>query len=173
MKNRLKTTIARTAVLLLLMLTIVVPDLTAGSQVSVSDNLAAIGDRINLKIIVKTTSQVDRIKLKSAENVFEVVDQLDTQKRQEEHYTVFEKNITIAFFKTGDFNVGPFEVELLKDEKTLEIRETNSIPVTIKSVLKEEDKDIKPLKSLIELEGDPFYILKYVILAVLIVAAVL
>jgi hypothetical protein len=85
---------------------------------------------------------------------------------------VFEKEIEIAFFKTGDFNVGPFDIDLERNDEVIETRETNSVPVTIKSVLKEEDKDIKPLKDLIEIKGDPFYILKYVIIVVVLIIAV-
>lgn len=141
-------------------------------SISISDNLATIGDRIHLKIIVKTNADVDKITLKTAQKDFEVLDQGSTQKRTQEDYTVFEKDIQVAFFKVGEFNIGPFEIDLKKDETVIETRETNSVPVTVKSVLKEEDKDIKPLKSLIEIKGDPFYILKYVLIAVVIVIAV-
>lgn len=141
-------------------------------SISISDNLAAIGDRIHLKIIVKTNADVDKITLKTTEKDFEVLDQGPTQKRTQEDYTVFEKDIQVAFFKVGEFNIGPFEIDLKKNETVIETRETNSVPVTVKSVLKEEDKDIKPLKSLIEIKGDPFYILKYVLIAVVIVIAV-
>ena len=141
-------------------------------SISVSDNLATIGDRIHLKIIVKTNADVDKITLKAKEKDFDVLDQGPTQKHTQEDYTVFEKDIQVAFFKVGEFNVGPFEIDLKKDEKVIETRETNSVPVTIKTVLNDEDKDIKPLKSLIEIKGDPFYILKYVLIGVAIIIAV-
>lgn len=149
--------------------------LTAETQVSisVSNNLATVGDRILLKIIVKTTSDVDKITLKAGEKDFELLDQAPTQKRRQQDYTVFEKSIEIAFFKIGEFNVGPFEIDLKKNETVIETRETNSVPVTVKTVLKEEDKDIKPLEELIDIKGNPFYILKYVIIAVVIVVAVI
>ncbi len=149
--------------------------LTAETQVSisVSNNLATVGDRILLKIIVKTTSDVDKITLKAGEKDFEIVDQAPTQKRRQQDYTVFEKSIEIAFFKIGEFNVGPFEIDLKKNDAVIETRETNSVPVTVKTVLKEEDKDIKPLEVLIDIKGNPFYILKYVILAVAVIVAVI
>jgi hypothetical protein len=141
-------------------------------SISVSDNLATIGDRIHLKIIVKTNADVDKITLKAAQKDFEVLDQGPTQKRTQEDYTVFEKDIQVAFFKVGEFNVGPFEIDLKKGEAVIETRETNSVPVTVKTVLNEEDKDIKPLKSLIEIKGNPFYIFKYVLIGVAIIVAV-
>lgn len=140
------------------------PPETAGTQVSisVSENLAFIGDRIRLKIIVKTTADVDNINVKTMTQDFEILEQTAAQKRKEQEYLIFEKVAEIAFFKTGDFNVGPFVIELKKNEKIMETRETNSVPVTIKTTLKEEDKDIKPLKNLLEIKGNPWYLLKYV-----------
>ncbi len=176
MKNRLKLFLAftRFTFFTFLFLTITA-ELVSETQVSISisDNLATIGDRIRLKIIVKTTSEVDKITEKTTQKDFEVLKQAPFQKRKQQHYIVFEKEIEIAFFKTGDFNVGPFNIDLKKKSKVIETRETNSIPITIKSVLKKEDKDIKPLKDLIKIKGNPFYILKYVIIAVVLIIAVI
>jgi hypothetical protein len=86
---------------------------------------------------------------------------------------VFEKTIIIAFFNTGDYEIGPFTVELIKEDKIAASKKTNSIPVTVKSVLKEEDKDIKPLKGLIDLKGDPWYLLKYVIAALAVLGLII
>jgi hypothetical protein len=138
-------------------------------SISASDNSVDIGDQVNLKILVKTNTETQEIKVKTGENAFEIIRQQNTVKTPQKEYMVFEKSITIAFFKVGDFNIGPFTIELLKDGKTVETKETNSIPITVKSVLKQEDKDIKGLKDLIDIKGNPFYILKYVILALAIV----
>jgi len=176
MKNRLKLFpfFARFAFFTFLLLILTV-ELVSETQVSISisDNLATIGDRIRLKIIVKTTSEVDKITEKTTQKDFEVLKQAPFQKRKQQDYLVFEKEIEIAFFKTGDFNIGPFDIHLKKKNKVIETRETNSIPITIKSVLKEEDKDIKSLKSLIKIKGNPFYVLKYVIIAVVLIIAVI
>ena len=174
MKNRLKLFLSFFLFTSLIFLTITVT-LAAETQVSisVSDNLATIGDRIRFKIIVKTTTEVDKITEKTAQKDFEVLEQKPFQKRKQQDYMVFEKEIEIAFFKTGDFNVGPFEIDLKKNDEVIETRETNSVPITIKSLLKEEDKDIKPLKNLIEIKGDPFYILKYVIIAIVLIGTVI
>ncbi|UCH94905.1 MAG: hypothetical protein JSV88_32265, partial [Candidatus Aminicenantes bacterium] len=146
---------------------------TAETQVSISasNNLAFIGDRINLKILVKTTHEnVQEIKVQAKKRDFELLSQQPSAKRQQTDYMVFEKNITIAFFNVGDYEIGPFIVELIKEDKIIESKTTNSVPVTVKSVLKEEDKDIKPLKGLIDIKGNPWYIGKYVLVGLVILA---
>lgn len=173
MRHKIKITLSFILPLFFFVLNTVTLKAETQVSISVSNNLAFIGDRILLKIIVKTTSDVDKITLKAGEKDFEILDQAPTQKRRQQDYTVFEKSIEVAFFKIGEFNVGPFEIDLKKDEKVIETRETNSVPVTVKTVLKEDDKDIKPLEELIDIKGDPFYILKYVIIAVVIIVAVI
>ena len=173
MRHKIKTTLLFILPLVLFVLNTVTLMAETQVSISVSNNLAFIGDRILLKIIVKTTSDVDKITLKAREKDFEILDQAPTQKRRQQDYSVFEKSIEVAFFKVGEFNVGPFEIDLKKGESVIETRETNSVPVTVKTVLKEDDKDIKPLEDLIDIKGNPFYILKYVIIAVVIIVAVI
>jgi hypothetical protein len=153
-------------VFLFLLLGTFTPTGAAETQVSISasNNLAFVGDKINLKIIVKTTHEnIREIKIQTEKRDFDILDQQPTGKRQQTDYMVFEKTLVIAFFNTGDYEIGPFEVQLIKEEEIVESKKTNSVPVSVKSVLKEEDKDIKPLKSLIDLKGNPWYLLKYVI----------
>ncbi|MCP5049833.1 MAG: hypothetical protein GY940_21875 [bacterium] len=138
-------------------------------SISISDNLATIGDQITLKFLVKTTRDIDKINLQPDKKEFETVAQQPTQMRKQPDYTVFEKNILVTFFKTGDFELGPFTVQLIKGENVVETKKTNAVPITIKSVLTEEDKDIKAIKNPVQLKGDPYYILKYVFIALLIV----
>jgi hypothetical protein len=141
-------------------------------SISTSASLATIGDRINLKILAKTSDALQEIRISTDQKDFEVIEEKDVQKRKEKEYTVFEKNITLTFFKIGDFDIEPFTIDLLKDGKVIETKKTNSLPISVKSVLKEEDKDIKPLKDLVELKGNPFYVLKYVIIILVIVLVV-
>lgn len=139
--------------------------LVADTQVSISTSasLATIGDRINLKILAKTSDDLQEIRLSTNQKDFEIVAEKDLEKRKEKDYTVFEKNIIITFFKIGDFDIEPFKIDLVKDGKVIETKTTNSVPISVKSVLREADKDIKPIKELIDMKGNPFYILKYVI----------
>lgn len=146
----------------------------AETQVSIrlSDNLGHIGDAFGLKIRVKTPVDLDDIKFKIEKSDFEILGEQKTTQSAQTGFKLYEKNITLAFYKTGDFEVGPFTIELIKGGQVIESHKTNSVPVTIKTVLKEEDKDIKPLKGLMEVKGDPFYILQYVLLALGIIGLI-
>ncbi len=141
-------------------------------SMSLSDNLAFIGNRIRVNIIVKTTADIDSLKLVTEGAPYEILVDGATQIRKQQDYLVVEKTIEIAFFQVGKFEVGPLKIELLKDKAVTETRQTNSVPVTIKSALQEDDKDIKPLKNPGEIKGNPFYILKYAIAALLIVTLI-
>jgi hypothetical protein len=138
-------------------------------SISISENLATIGDHINIKIIVKTSADIDEIVIKVPEQrEYEILSPMDapSHKRKQTDYTVLERNLTATFFKTGDFDIGPFSIDLMKNKDVVENKITNSVPVTVKTVLNDDDKDIKDLKNPIDIKGNPFYILKYVIIAV-------
>jgi len=147
----------------------------AATQVSItaSETLTTIGEPIHLDIRVTTTANIQEIKIKSEKNPFEIIDQQPTHKRAEQNYIIFEKTYTIAFFSLGDFNIGPFTLDMLQDGRVLESKETNSIPIKVKTVLSDEDKDIKALKSPIKIDGNAFYFLKYVIAAVILIIIVI
>jgi len=149
--------------------------LIAETQVSISSssNLVTIGDKINVKVITKTSVQAQRVNFVTKKKDFEIISEKLLPLKVQGDHTVFEKNITISFFKTGDFNIGPFVVELIKNGKIIEKKQTNSIPVRVKSVLTKGDKYIKPLKNLIDIRGNPFYVLKYIILFLVIVILVI
>jgi|GEM_PF-803458 len=177
MKQSIKYPLNPAALLLVLLFLMVGGTLTKAAEtqvsISASNNLAFVGDKINLKIIVKTTHEnVQEIKVETEKRDFDLLDQQPTEKRQQTDYMVFEKTLVIAFFTTGDFEIGPFTVQLIKEDKIVESKKTNSIPVMVKSVLKEEDKDIKSLKGLIDIKGDPWYLLKYVIAALAVLGLI-
>jgi hypothetical protein len=147
------------------------------SQVSIStsDNTAAIGDRINVKIMAKTSTQIEKIALVTPRQNFEIISQEVLPRREFKDYLMFEINLSVSFFSTGNFTIGPFTVNLIRNQDIVESKKTNSIKIVIKSVLNEKDKDIKDLKNVISLKGNPYYVLKYVfiILAVLALGALL
>jgi hypothetical protein len=136
-------------------------------SISVSDNLVTIGDKIALKIIVKTGQDAQDFDVRiPEEKKFEYLGELPVKINRQKDYMVLEKTVIAAFFELGDFEVGPFTVELRAGDRVVASKRTNSVPVTVKSVLSEEDKDIRDLKGLMDIKGDPFYVLKYVIIAV-------
>jgi len=134
-------------------------------SVSASSNMATIGDRIQIKIIAKTERDVDGITIDIPGNEFVLVSRQDLPMRTLKGSRVFETNLFIAFFRVGEYTLGPFAIHLLRGGKEVETRETNSLPLTVKSVLKESDRDIQSLKSPIPVPGNPFHALKYVLAA--------
>jgi hypothetical protein len=162
----------------IILVIIIITPLTpwAETQVSISslENVAFIGDRIHIKIIVKSTTEIDDFNPRPPQaKDYAIILQEPTEKRRQQDYLVIEKNIELAFFKTGDFDIGPFNIEIIKDNKVIESRETNLIPITIKSVLKLEDKDIKSLKNLAQIKGNPLYLLKYIIAALVLIILII
>jgi hypothetical protein len=175
-KQAIKHPLCHVCLVVSLVFALYVPALYADTQVSISasDNLVFIGNRIGIKIIVRTTETIDKINVTPNQDAtFETLTESATQIRKQQEYTVFEKDIQVAFFKTGDFNIGPYSIQLLKAEEVLIEKKTNSVPVTVKTSLTEEDKDIKDLKAPIEVKGDPFYILKYVIAALILIGLII
>ena len=147
---------------LLLCLLFILP-LSAETQVSISSstNLANLGDWVNLKVIVKTTEQFDEINVVMEKQHFELITQQPMRRQEQADFVVYEKDLTVAFFKTGDFTIGPLMVEMKRGNRVVEEKTTNSLSVTIESILTKEDKDIKPLKDLVAVKGNPFYLLKW------------
>jgi hypothetical protein len=155
------------------------PGLFPDSQVSLStsDSRATIGDRITLKIIVKTSPEIEKIALKSPDNNFESISKRQFPKRKTNEYSVFEIHEVISFFSIGNHTIGPFTVQMIRDNRIVEEKKTNSLDIKITSVLEKSDQDIKDLKNLISIRGNPFYVLKYVFillgLALLIILVIL
>lgn len=136
-----------------------------------SHNNALIGDAVTIKVVVRTSTDIERVSLKINPRDFEIVSESDWKTESHKDYQVFEKDVVVSFFKLGEFKLGPFSLDVIRRGETAETRETNTLPLTVKSALSGEDKDIRPLKDLADISGNPFYILKYVLL-VLIIAGI-
>jgi hypothetical protein len=166
-------------VILILSLVLTGSGLFPESQVSLStsDSLATIGDRITLKIIVKTSPEIEKIALKIPDKNFESISKRQFPGRKTSEYSVFEIHEVISFFSIGNHTVGPFTVQMISDNRIVEEKQTNSLDIKITSVLEKSDQDIKDLKNLISMRGNPFYVLKYVFvllgLALLIILVIL
>ncbi len=133
-------------------------------SVSLSSTTSTIGEQITLKFIVRTSGQSDSIRISQGTQDFEFIKEEDLKVNRVEDFVTFEKNFRISFFKTGDFSAGPFDIALMNGDTVVEDLVSNTIPVNIRSVLEENDKDIRPLRELSEIKGNPFYILKYVLI---------
>lgn len=147
--------------------------LTADTQVSVSvsSTSATVGERINLKFIIRTPEKTDSIRISGSSPEFEILEEPGLIRSTAGEITTLEQNRIIAFFKTGNFQVGPFQVQLIRDGEVTGTADTNVIPVTVRSVLEETDRDIRPLRDLREIRGNPFYVLKYLLLLILLLLA--
>lgn len=156
-------------VLLLMIPCILLPETQA--SVSLSTTSATIGEQILLKFIVRTSVESDTVEISPGEWDFDFIQEEKLRKKLEKGTATYEKIYRIAFFKTGDFTAGPFRIQLKKDGEMIEVLESNTIPVTIRSVLEEQDKDIRPLRELSEIRGNPLHLLKYVLI-ILVAAAV-
>jgi hypothetical protein len=144
--------------------------LSADTQVSLSASpqSARIGDRIEIHVIVKTAPDVQDIAVNGDLRDFDIIEQKTLPVRNFPDYRIFEKIITIAVFKIGESTVGPFEVVPVKDKKPGEKVKSGTLSIKINSVLEESDKDIKPLKKLMEMRGHPWFLLRYLIIPLIL-----
>ncbi|MEN8222033.1 MAG: hypothetical protein ABFR36_02135 [Acidobacteriota bacterium] len=133
-------------------------------SVSVSSTTSTIGEQITLKFIVRTSALSDSIRISQGEQDFEFIKEESLEIKREEDFITFEKNYKISFFKTGDFSVGPFNIGLMNGDSVSEELVSNTIPVNVISVLEENDKDIRPLRELSEIKGNPLYLIKYALI---------
>jgi len=150
-------------IFLILLLPIIVLSETQVS-VSVSSTTATVGEQIILKFIIRTSTKSDSIRISQGTQDFEFIKEENLKKEKGEDFLTFEKNYKISFFKTGDFSAGPFNIALMKGDTIVEDLVSNTIPVNIRSVLEKNDKDIRPLRKLSEIDGNPFHLIKYLLI---------
>ena len=84
----------------------------------------------------------------------------------------FEEILTVAFFRTGAFTVGPFAADFLPAGSD-EGGASGRLVIRVRSLLGEEDRDIQPLKEPLALPGHPRHLFPYAaaLLALLLLAA--
>ena len=136
-----------------------------------SPQSARIGDRIDIHLIVKTFGDIDDIIVSGETPDIDVIERKSLPVRDLQDYRLFERIITIAVFKIGEFTVGPFEVATFKDKTPGETVKSGTLSVKINSVLEEGDKDIKQLKKPMEMRGRPWHLLKYLLIPLILLQA--
>lgn len=142
---------------------------------SASTATATVGERIELRVIVRAEPGVKGMRLEIPNGDYEIVGRKTRSAGEAAGGGTFEEIVTITFFKTGDFAVGPFEVELLPRRADRPSEFTGKLTVHVRSLLSADDKDIQPLKEPLALRGDPRHLLPYaamVLLLLLLVAVV-
>jgi hypothetical protein len=114
-----------------------------------------------LRLIVRSLENINDIKVSMPAGDYEIIRRQNQPLIKTAEWRTFEQVITIAFFKTGDFTVGPLTIELLVNKVIKEKEQSGTITIKIRSLLGENDKDIKPLKKLLAIRGNPLHLLKY------------
>jgi len=161
----------RLSIIILLLFPLIVFSATQVT-VSLSSTTSTIGEQITLKFIIRTAIKSDSIRISESNQDFEFVKEGNLDIKRGKDFITFVKNYKISFFKTGDFNVGPFHISLMDGDSIVEDLTSNTIPVNIRSVLEDSDKDIMPLRDLSEIKGNPLYLMKY-ILILLVIAGII
>ncbi|HEX7501875.1 MAG TPA: hypothetical protein VF451_00525 [Acidobacteriota bacterium] len=122
---------------------------------SASTPAATIGERIELRVIVRAEAGVKDIRVAVPAGAYDIIGRSRRPTARAAEGSTFEEIIVIAFFQTGDFTVGPFRVELLPQRAGIASEPTGQLAIRVRSLLGENDKDIKPLKGLFAIRGDP------------------
>jgi hypothetical protein len=162
---------------LLFLLFLALAQQSAAAQVTLSASTltATIAEHVELRLIVRSLENIDGMNVSLPAGDFEIIGRQNSPLIRTAEWRTLEQVITIAFFKTGDFVVGPLEVELLSAKMVKEKEQSGAITIKIHSLLGATDKDIKPLKNLLAVTGNPLHLLKYcaVIALLLLLGAVL
>jgi hypothetical protein len=136
---------------------------------SASTQNATLAEQIELRVVVRADDSVESIRIDVPAGAYEIIGRRPRPQMRADGYKTFEEIITIAFFKTGDFSIGPFAVELLKHRQSAGEEQTGQLTIRIRSLLGENDRDIKPLKELLPIRGDPRHLLPYAAFIVLLI----
>lgn len=147
--------------LLLQLLTLARQAGAAQVTLSASTRSATIGEQVELRLIVRSLENVDEMQVSLPAGAFEIVRRQIQPPIRTAEWRTFEHVITIAFFKTGDFVVGPLAVSLLSAKAVREKEQSGTLTIKVRSLLGENDKDIRPLKKLLAIKGTPLHLLKY------------
>ena len=147
------------AALLLLALPLAVA--AAQATLSASAATVTIGERVELRVVVRAEAGVSAIRLQVPAGAYEIVGRRSLPSARTADGRTFEETVTIAFFQTGDFTVGPLQVELLPPREGRSSEPTGQLAIRVRSLLGENDTDIKPLKELLAFGGDPRHLLPF------------
>lgn len=152
--------------------------LTASApQVSLSatHNLAYIGDRIGVTLLVKADGQFDpqTVVLDNQGQKFELISEGRLEKRIVPEGVVWEQKYELAFFDLGDFIIGPARVTYNDHVVQAGELSSNEVPIKIKGLVSDAAQELEPGKRPLELSGSPAYLLKKVWLPMLLMACLL
>lgn len=134
---------------------------------------ATVGERIELRVVVRGAGVGTAAILRLAPGDYQLLEEKTLAvPSQPASRGLIERQLTIAFFRTGEFSVGPLEVELHGPGGITEKLRAPPLAITIRSVLTPADTDIRPLKPLVPMAGDPLRLLPWLLLPLALLAAV-
>jgi hypothetical protein len=153
----------KTCRLLMVLQLLVFPRLASAAQVTLSASTltATVAEHVELRLIVRSLENIDEIIVSVPAGDYEIIRRQTLPLIKTAEWRTFEQVFTIAFFKTGNFTVGPLDIELLAAKTVREKEKSGALTIKIRSLLGENDKDIKPLKKLLAIKGNPLHLLKY------------
>lgn len=161
--------------LLLPMLALLAAAAGAQPQLTVipSTRTATVGERIELRVIIRGTAAGTAAIVRLAPGDYELLEEktLAVPSNPADR-GVIERQLTIAVFRTGEISIGPIQVELHGAGGFSETLNAPAVPLTIRSVLTPQDRDIRPLNSLAEIRGSPLRLLPW-LLGVLALIAII
>lgn len=135
------------------------PLAAAQVSLSVSPRTPTIAEPVELRVVVRTDTGCSGVKLSVPAGAYDVIGRSSLPAREAAGVRTFEETVTLAFFKTGEFTVGPLDIELLSPRGAPGHERTEALAIRVRSLLTENDRDIKPLKDLLPLRGDPRHLL--------------
>lgn len=167
----------RLAALLPLLLALAVPAQAAQAVLSASATTVTVGERVELRVMARAGSGAARMVVAAGPEGFcpggacEILSRRSLPPAAAGEGLTFEEIVTVAFFRTGDFTVGPLPVAF-HPPGSEESGETGRLVIRVRSLLEEADRDIQPLKEPLPLAGHPRHLLPYaaVLLALLLLA---
>ncbi len=143
------------------------------TQVSLSatHNLAYLGDRIGVTLLLKAESSIDDmyVDLAVEEKVCEIVQSGVVVKRIVPEGIVLEQKYELAFFNLGDFTIGPAKVDVYSQGEKVSELLSNGVPITIKPILQEEEVDLEAGKPPLYMSGSPLYLLRLIWIPIVMV----
>ena len=137
----------------------------AQMQLSVSNptNVATVGDRIDLRVLIRSSLGFDRLSVSFPPGEAELIGQQSFPVKKTQDIFSMEQVITIAFFKTGTYRIGPFTADLFSGDERIGTAASGPLDITIRSLLNEHDRDIRPLKPPLPLGGNPWFGVKFLL----------
>ncbi len=137
--------------------------------ISASKTLVNIGDRVDIRLIATSDIKFDRIEFDIPKGGYEVLENDKKSKLKEEGGKYYlSRSFQIAFFNTGSFSIGPLKVSIYKGSDKICEKFSNIIDIDVQTLLKKDDNNIEDIKSPQGIDGNPMYLLKYLIPLILL-----